>query len=79
MTQPAFWIFGGNDLSHPTDLSIENLEAINADGSKDWTVHVFPDANHELITGGATCQEDGEPADFVTPMLVWLGDRGLLP
>ena len=79
MTQPTFWIFGGNDLSHPTDLSIENLEAINADGSKDWTVHVFPDANHELIAGGAICQKDGEPADFVTPMLAWLGERGLLP
>lgn len=76
--QPALWIFGGNDLSHPTDLSLEILDEMNPTGDKDWTALVFPEANHSLIAGGAICQEEGEVVDFISPMIGWLEERGLL-
>ena len=65
LTQPGLWVYGGNDLSHPTVLSVEILEEVDEALGKDWTIEVSPTANHELIENGEICQADGPPAEDV--------------
>lgn len=42
---------------------------------KDWTVVILENANHEVIEGGDICQEEGPPADAITPMLAWMAEH----
>ena len=73
LVQPAIWLFGGNDLSHPTGLAVELLEQLR--GTKDWTTIVLPAANHDLIENGSICQTAGPMADALTPLLRWKEER----
>lgn len=70
---PALWMFGENDLSTPTTLSVARLDSLRAEGDKDWNILVFPDANHNLIPGGSICGTEGQRADVLTPLAAWLG------
>lgn len=71
MVQPTMWLYGGQDMSHPTILSVEQLSAMAEELGKPWTIVVLENANHSMIEGGAICQEAGEPADFATPWVTW--------
>ena len=48
LTIPGLWVYGGQDKSNPTINDIEILERIIADFAKDFTVCLFPKANHSL-------------------------------
>ena len=74
LAQPSLWIFGGNDLSHPTHLSVRNLESVMAAISKPWTISVFPDANHDLISGGGICQTEGPVANVLPVISDFIAD-----
>lgn len=76
LAQPTLWLFGGNDLSHPTRLAVLNLDEIQSRNPKDWTIQVFPTANHGLIAGGSICQETGPLADVLPTMAAWLARFG---
>lgn len=73
LEQPVLWLYGANDLSHPTGLAVELIDAARAD--RDWTVEVFPNANHDLIDGGTICQTEGPLVDVLTPMRRWMEGR----
>lgn len=72
---PALWLYGGNDTSIPVQRSITNLERIRDFLHKDFTIVVFPNANHSLVTGGAMCQEDGPRVGVSDAMFGWLLPR----
>jgi hypothetical protein len=67
LRQPTLWFFGGRDLSHPTLLSIHNLNEITSSLQKSWTIHVSQNVNHEVIVGSTICQTIGPAADLHTP------------
>jgi pimeloyl-ACP methyl ester carboxylesterase len=46
---PALFIYGGMDRSNPTYHDIANLERIRAESGRDFTILLFPDADHELV------------------------------
>lgn len=73
LAQPALWLYGGNDLSHPTGLAVELIDSLR--GSRDWTVQVFPNANHDLIDNGTICQTEGPMVDVLTPVQQWMEVR----
>src|SRR5205085_4643036 len=61
---PAIWLFGGLDKQIPTRLSIQRLDPLLHDGTHDFEVAVFPNANHALVDtstglkiGRASCRE----------------------
>ena len=72
LQQPSLWLFGGRDLSHPTELAISILDEIRTSSPKNWTVIVYPDANHSLIQGGEVCQEVGPMVDIFSDIGAWL-------
>ena len=45
---PALWVYGGQDKSNPTANDIAILERIVAEKGKDYTIHIFPNADHGL-------------------------------
>lgn len=48
MTQPGLWVLGGLDESIPTRETVEILEQVRDEFSKDFTIHVYPTATHGL-------------------------------
>ena len=46
---PALWIYGARDLSNPTTNDVEILNRIRTELGKDFTIHVFDNADHNLI------------------------------
>lgn len=72
LQQPGLWVYGGKDLSHPTMLSVEILEEIMAVQPKEWTILVFPNANHDFVENGGICQEEGPFTDAIPPLRDWL-------
>jgi uncharacterized protein len=75
MTSPGLWLYGGKDTSIPVNRSIANLERIRTTLKKDFTIIVFPDANHGLVIGGAICQDDGPRPGVSEAMFKWLLPR----
>lgn len=71
---PGFWIFGGRDRSTPTLVSVEAIEAIKTRHNKDFTIQVFPYANHDLL--------DDRTGEFTDGVIVeiqqWLQERFLV-
>lgn len=49
MNLPVLWIYGNQDRSHPARYDIAILEAQNR---PNFTLQVYPDADHELINEG---------------------------
>lgn len=46
---PSLWVYGGMDRSNPTFHDIAQLEKIKQERSKDVTILLFPNTNHDLI------------------------------
>jgi uncharacterized protein len=49
MTIPGIWVYGGRDHSQPSHTSAANLERLRRTAGKDFTVVVFPLADHGLL------------------------------
>ncbi len=49
---PGLWLYGGSDVSIPTGLSIERLQALTASG-KPFEYRMFPEAAHNLSEADA--------------------------
>jgi uncharacterized protein len=48
MDVPTLWLLGGRDQEIPLDQSLAVLKRLEAQG-KDYTIHVYPKANHGLF------------------------------
>ena len=46
---PVLWLYGGLDRHIPTRLSVRRLDPLRAEAGRDFTVAVFPNANHALV------------------------------
>jgi pimeloyl-ACP methyl ester carboxylesterase len=51
MTMPGLWLYGADDLSQPTDLSVGVLHHLKQADGKDFTTVVFRNAGHGLLDG----------------------------
>lgn len=49
MTSRGLWLYGGQDLSQPTDRSVATLEHLRRTRARKFTVRVFPQAGHGLL------------------------------
>jgi hypothetical protein len=68
MDIPAIWILGGRDESIPTRETITILEEIREEYDKDFTIHLYPDATHNLVNF-----ETGEFHDFIEEIVLeWI-------
>jgi pimeloyl-ACP methyl ester carboxylesterase len=65
MTVPGIWVYGGRDRSQPSDADAVNLERLRK-GGNDFTVVVFPSADHGLL--------DTPPTDAraMPTLLAWI-------
>lgn len=72
---PGLWLFGDRDTSIPVARSIANLQRIHENLGKDFPIRVFPNANHELVDGGAMCQADGPRVGVMEAIFDWLRPR----
>jgi len=75
MRAPGLWLFGGRDTSIPVTRSVANLERLRDRLHKDFTIVEFPNANHELVDGGAMCQSDGPRTGVLEAVFDWLLPR----
>lgn len=46
---PALWLYGGRDEHVPTRLSAVRLEPVAREHGRDFSLRVFPNANHALV------------------------------
>ena len=46
---PALWVYAGRDEQVPTRLSIIRLEPVAREPGRDFSIRVFPNANHALV------------------------------
>ncbi|HST15616.1 MAG TPA: alpha/beta hydrolase [Gaiellaceae bacterium] len=46
---PALWVFGGRDEHVPTRLSVARLEPVAQEQGRDFSIRIFPNANHALV------------------------------
>jgi len=59
---PVLALFGGLDLQVPPDVNMEPMErSLERAGNDDFTIHVFPRANHLFLTA-----ETGSPNEYPT-------------
>lgn len=73
---PALFIFGADDTLVPVGQSVDVISAVASADKKDFTIVVFPHADHTLHTMTA----DGNRAllpDYLQRMHEWLGQRVL--
>lgn len=68
MNAPGLWIYGGQDKSNPTAHDIEIINNIKKQYNKPFTVHLYPNYNHEFIdvTTGAFGNQ------FIPDLRQWL-------
>lgn len=69
MTVPGIWLYGGQDRSQPADRSAARLGRLRASQGKDFTIVVFPAADHGLL--------DTPPTDAraMPTLLAWLREH----
>jgi len=72
MPQPGYWYYGGLDTSNPYRQSIAVLDALKDNLDKDWTIQLYPDANHQFIRNGTPCQSSGEFINTQDGIAAWL-------
>jgi dienelactone hydrolase len=46
---PVLWLYGGLDMHIPTRLSVRRLEPLAREAARDFSIAVFPSANHALV------------------------------
>ncbi|MBI4502279.1 MAG: prolyl oligopeptidase family serine peptidase [Gemmatimonadetes bacterium] len=69
---PGLWLYGGRDTSVPVSRSVATLERIRDGLQKDFTITVFPNANHELVDGGTMCESEGPRPGVMEAIFGWL-------
>jgi uncharacterized protein len=79
---PALWLFGAEDKTVPTRLSVEALAPVAAETGRDFTYVVFSGAGHSLLAAPNGLNAEGAASNrFVaglwTTMRDWLRSRGL--
>jgi uncharacterized protein len=69
MTMPGIWLYGGQDRSQPANRSAARLGRLRTSQGKDFTIVVFPRADHGLL--------DTPPTDAraMPTVLAWLREH----
>ncbi|HLY20709.1 MAG TPA: dienelactone hydrolase family protein, partial [Bryobacteraceae bacterium] len=53
LTAPALFLFGGDDQLVPVPRSVEIIrQTLTRSGHRDFTIKIFPGADHQLYAGG---------------------------
>lgn len=81
---PALWLYGGLDKHIPARLSVRRLEPLVREPGRDFSIDVFPNANHALVetqTGltSEMLQSDRFASGLFPDVAAWLRDHGLSP
>jgi uncharacterized protein len=82
LTVPAIWLYGGLDKIIPDRLSVRRLDPITQEPGRDFTIAVFPNANHALVetTTGLTAEmlrSDRFAPGLFSRVASWLRTHGL--
>jgi pimeloyl-ACP methyl ester carboxylesterase len=79
---PALWVYGGRDEHVPSRLSVRRLEPIARESGRDFSIRVFPNANHALVETKTGLTAEMLRSDRFAPGMfavvrTWLGAHGL--
>ena len=79
---PAIWLYGGLDKIIPDRLSVRRLQPIAHEPGRDFTIDVFPRANHALVETQTGLTSEMLRSDRFAPALFpsvasWLRAHGL--
>ena len=79
---PAVWVYGGRDEQVPPRLSVRRLEPVVHKPGRDFTLRVFPGANHALVETKTGLTSEMLRSDRFAPGLfpfvsAWLRSHGL--
>jgi pimeloyl-ACP methyl ester carboxylesterase len=79
---PAIWLYGGLDKIIPDRLSVRRLQPIAREPGRDFTIDVFPRANHALVETQTGLTAEMLRSDRFAPGLFprvasWLRAHGL--
>ena len=79
---PALWLYGGRDEHIPARLSVRRLEPIAEEAGRDFSIDVYPHANHALVETQTGLTSEMLRSDRFAPGLfadvgAWLHDHGL--
>lgn len=79
---PALWLFGGRDEHIPERLSVRRLEPIAHEPGRDFSIEVYPNANHALVETETGLTSEMLHSDRFAPGLfpdvaAWLREHGL--
>jgi len=67
---PSLWLLGGQDSSIPVPLTVEILDSLIADHSKDFDYIVYPNMNH-----GWRDEDTGQMYPVLYDVLNWLDEK----
>jgi pimeloyl-ACP methyl ester carboxylesterase len=81
---PALWLYGGLDKHIPARLSMRRLEPLAHEPGRDFSIEVFPNANHALVETQTGLTSEMLGSDRFAPGLfgdvaAWLRKHGLSP
>jgi hypothetical protein len=79
---PALWLYGGRDMHVPPRLSVRRLEPIADQPGRDFSIDVYPKANHALVETQTGLTSEMLRSDRFAPGLfpdvaAWLVKHGL--
>jgi uncharacterized protein len=78
---PALWLYGGRDEHIPSRLSVRRLEPIAQEPGRDFSIDVYPHANHALVETRTGVTSEMLRSDRFAPGLfadvaAWLHEHG---
>ena len=79
---PALWVYGGRDENVPPRLSVRRLAPVARGPGRDFTIRIFPNANHALVETKTGLTSEMLRSDTFAPGLfafvgAWLRAHGL--
>jgi hypothetical protein len=79
---PAVWVYGGRDEQVPPRLSLRRLEPVAREPGRDFSIRVFPNANHALVETKTGLTSEMLRSDRFAPGMfpfvrTWLRRHGL--
>ncbi len=79
---PALWLYGGRDEHIPARLSVRRLEPVADEPGRDFSIDVYPHANHALVETKTGLTSEMLRSDRFAPGLfadvaAWLQAHGL--
>jgi dienelactone hydrolase len=79
---PALWLYGGLDKHIPPRLSVRRLEPVAHEAQRDFSIEVFPNANHALVETKTGLTSEMLRSDRFAPGLfakvaAWLSEHDL--